>query len=419
VRAPYLRRTAQIRRVRRVLDRKKFCALTGSALIVVGTIACGQKGPPLPPLVLVPAPPVVTADRRGTSIDVGFTVPNANDDGSRPANIARIDIFAINGPAAGMTDVEMIKRGARVASVAVKSPRDPSDTVKAGESTDVLEAPEGNGLDQGAASTVTEQITASMLQPGNSGSRAAPLAVPLLGPSEGAFVRTYIGVGVDKRGRLGRFSKRVTVPLAVAPPKPSQPTITYNESKITVRWSPPPSERTVDATHLSSRPLDSPSAALTYNVYDSETGARLTQTPIKALEFEDTRIEWGATRCYAVRAVKAIGASTLESEAGEPQCEKLVDTFAPSAPKGLNAVSSEGAVSLIWEANAEPDVAGYYVLRGQPGGHLDRLTPTPIPESSFLDSTATRGVRFVYAVVAVDKAGNISAQSERVEETAR
>jgi hypothetical protein len=373
--------------------------------------------------VLLPSPPVVTADRRGSSIDVGFTVPNANDDGSRPANIARIDIFAINSAATGLTDLELIKRGRRVASVAVKSPRNPNDTVEAGESTDVLEPPEGKGLDQGAASTVTEQITASMLKPGDANvsrpQRATPGAVPLLGPSASAFVRTYIGVGVDKRGRLGRFSKRVTVPLALAPPTPSQPTITYNESKITIRWSPPASAPAADTWLLPSRPLGSAPAALAYHVYDSETGVRLTSTPVKDLEYEDSRIEWGATRCYAIRAVEAIGNSTLESEAGEPRCEKLVDTFAPAAPKGLNAVSSDGAISLIWEANAEPDLGGYYVLRAQAGGHLERITPMPIAEASFLDSNVPRGLRFVYAVVAVDKAGNVSAQSERVEETAR
>jgi hypothetical protein len=387
----------------------------------VGSLACGQKGPPLPPLVLLPAPPVVTADRRGTSVDVGFTVPNANDDGSRPANIARIDIFAINGAGAGMTDLELVRRGTRVASVPVKSPKDPNETVGAGESTDVLEPPEGKGLDQGAVSAVTEQIAALTLARSDAAvsGRRNGAAAPLLGPSEAGFVRTYIGVGVDKRGRLGRFSKRVTVPLAMAPPRPSRPTIKYNETKITVSWQPPAAEEAVEPSLLPSRPLGSPSGTLAYNVYDSDTGARLTQAPVRDLAFEDSRIEWGATRCYAVRAVKTIGASTLESEMGDPQCEKLVDTFAPAPPKGLNAVSSEGAINLIWETSMEPDIAGYYVLRGKPGAHLERITPTPVADASFLDSHVPAGVRFVYAVEAVDKAGNVSAQSEPVEETAR
>jgi fibronectin type 3 domain-containing protein len=156
-----------------------------------------------------------------------------------------------------------------------------------------------------------------------------------------------------------------------------------------------------------------------YNVYDSATGVRLTSAPVEAPEYEDSRIEWGATRCYAVRAVEVIGQSAVESEAGEPRCEKLVDTFAPAAPKGLSAVSTDGAINLIWEPNAEADLAGYDVLRGRlPEARMERLTEAPIPDTSFLDNVQT-GVRFVYVVVAVDKAGNRSAPSNRAEESAR
>jgi fibronectin type 3 domain-containing protein len=96
-----------------------------------------------------------------------------------------------------------------------------------------------------------------------------------------------------------------------------------------------------------------------------------------------------------------------------------VDTFPPAPPKGLSAVSTAGAINLIWEANAEADLAGYHVLRAQlPDTRLIRVTSTPIQDASFLDNVQP-GARFVYAVTAVDKAGNISEPSNRVEETAR
>src|SRR5262249_26396639 len=152
--------TQRRRTTQRSRRRKIFSAISVLIVVSASSIACGQKGPPLPPLVLSPEPPVIIADRRGSTIDVGFTVPSANSDGSRPANIARIDIFAINGPTATLSDLDLIKRGTRVASVPVKSPRNPSETVEAGEPADVLEAPEGKGLDQGAVSTVAEPITA-------------------------------------------------------------------------------------------------------------------------------------------------------------------------------------------------------------------------------------------------------------------
>ena len=50
-----------------------------------------------------------------------------------------------------------------------------------------------------------------------------------------------------------------------------------------------------------------------------------------------------------------------------------------------------------------------------------QLTPAPIKETTFRDTTVSAGVRYVYVVVAVDTATpqNVSAQSNRVEETAR
>ena len=74
-----------------------------SALIVVSLcfmVACGKKGPPLPPLVKLPvAPAELTAARRADTVDLQFTVPSANTDSSRPANVARVDVYGFTGPA--------------------------------------------------------------------------------------------------------------------------------------------------------------------------------------------------------------------------------------------------------------------------------------------------------------------------------
>src|SRR5690606_2155465 len=111
----------------------------------------------------------------------------------------------------------------------------------------------------------------------------------------------------------------------------------------------------------------------------------------------------------------------LESTLSPATCHTPVDTFPPLAPTGLTAVGSEGGVSLIWEPNAETDVVGYLVLRGQPGEALRPLMETPVAETTYRDTTAAAGVMYVYAVVAVDNAtpGNVSPESNRVQEAAR
>jgi fibronectin type 3 domain-containing protein len=128
---------------------------------------------------------------------------------------------------------------------------------------------------------------------------------------------------------------------------------------------------------------------------------------------------WGEKRCYTVRTAENVGGFTIESEAPPPRCDTLVDTFAPAAPKAVAGIPSEGAINLIWEPNAEKDLAGYLVLRAKaPSQTFEPLTPAPIQETSFKDAVQG-GVQYVYVVKAVDRAGNPSPPSAPVAETAR
>ena len=99
--------------------------------------------------------------------------------------------------------------------------------------------------------------------------------------------------------------------------------------------------------------------------------------------------------------------ATIESEAPPPTCETLVDTFPPAAPKDLKSISGEGAINLIWEPNArEGSRRLHRVARRRAGGkRSSRSPPAPIVEPSFKDNVQP-GIAYVYAVRAVDRAGN-------------
>ena len=137
-----------------------------AVLVACGcAVACGKEGPPLPPLVRIPAAPEeLSAERRGGSVGVRLVVPSANTDGTRPADIERVDIYAVTGPAAP-TDDQLVKQATRVGSVDVKAPRDPDATVDADEPVSDVDAPEGPGVDQGASASFTEQLTSDAFKP--------------------------------------------------------------------------------------------------------------------------------------------------------------------------------------------------------------------------------------------------------------
>lgn len=395
-------------------------------MVVVG---CGKKGPPLPPLVKLPSAPAnFSAERRGGRVDLQFEVPAANTDNSRPANIARVEVYAMTS-AQPVAEDQIIKEGTRVATVAVKAPKNPNDTIAEDESPADMATPEGAGLDQGALAHASETLTAEALTPvapkrDKSSNREPALEPfgPLLPPSETPLVRAYVAVGVSSRDRKGAPSRRLPVPLIPPPPAPSTPQVTYDEKAIAITWRPVAGAARIQppaaAGELDSRPIGPPAPATVYTVYDAKTNARLTSAPVTEPLFSDPRIVWGEERCYTIRAQRATGDLKIESDAPPPACATLVDTFAPAPPANLYSSPAAGAISLIWDANREPDLAGYIVLRGSSVETLAPLFNDVMTETTFRD-TVQPGVRFTYAVIAVDRAGNRSAPSKPVEEAAR
>lgn len=389
--------------------KRSLVSISALALMATAPMACGKKGPPLPPFARVPAAPAeIAAERRGHTVDVRFAVPGANMDGSRPANVQRVEIYALNGPKVA-TEVEVLKSGTRVGTIDVKAPRDPNETVDVDEPDSDMQPPEGPGLDQGATARVRDLLSDAAL-------------------SGEATTRTYVGVGITTRGRRGPVSKATAVPLGPAPDAPAQPSLSYDETTIALSWTPldpPPAAEGGEAPTLAYHVYDvspAPPSSTTARGGENPGGGqppRLTDTALAQPTYTDTRITWDAQRCYVVRSVRTYGDLVVEGDPSEPRCATLKDTFPPAPPTGVTAVASEGSINLIWTPNNEGDLAGYRVLRATlPSGELTLITPATITESSFADAVKA-GARYAYAVHAVDSAGNASAPSDRVEETAR
>ena len=101
---------------------------------------------------------------------------------------------------------------------------------------------------------------------------------------------------------------------------------------------------------------------------------------------------------------------TVRDEAGlsaSATSTVTIDTNPPAAPTGLAAeIARTGAptadVRLTWNANTEPDLAGYRVSRDGA-----ELTTDPVRDPRHLDPGRPEGVAH-YSVMAVDRAGNVS-----------
>ncbi|RMF24244.1 MAG: fibronectin type III domain-containing protein, partial [Bacteroidetes bacterium] len=131
-------------------------------------------------------------------------------------------------------------------------------------------------------------------------------------------------------------------------------------------------------------------------------------------EWLDRHIREGQERHYFLRSV---GKNGRRSRPSDTLSVLLPDESPPSPPKNLRAVASEGAVTLTWDPNPEPDLAGYVVERSASADHRTRLRlHTPLLRvPSFVDSLPPQSqTTYGYVVIAEDRAGNQSLPSEMV-----
>jgi hypothetical protein len=401
-------------------------------------VSCGKKGPPLAPFSDLPAAVTdLSARQVGGELIFQFTVPAANADGRKPANLERVELYVHTSRLRVPSDY--VREGRLAGSVKVQQPPPPDE----GKPSPV---PAETGVEQGGRASITAMpdfFVPPVLRRPAVAAAASPAPLfsdgggPLLSPRPPASeTRVFVVVGVNRRGRAGAPSSVLELPIVTPPPAPTDLTVSYTEQAIVLAWTPPSLESrrpiqdpTPRAGALGSRPLVTFGSARAYNVYEvmrrpdgtdpdplqaAAVQTPLNQSPLTETRFEDARMEFGAERCFHVRTREMVGTFVVESAGSRMTCVTPIDTFPPAPPRNLIGVVSEGAVNLLWDPNADTDLAGYQVLRGEGAGEkLQPLTKTPISVTTYRDTTVQGGMMYVYAVVAIDKAGNVSAQSNR------
>ena len=198
------------------------------------------------------------------------------------------------------------------------------------------------------------------------------------------------------------------------------PSLVYNVYRIKI--SEETGEGTTEATQegpaepiqaeLPAAPRDEASSASREEL----SATPLNTTPLTGTRFIDRTMDWGEVYVYEVRAMvePPLGSGLRESVGARSTPIEAIDTFPPAAPSDLQVVRAGSQVRLQWRATADTDLLGYRIYRHSlpmpptVDDTWDVLTPAPVGSTRFLDSTTESGVRYVYAVVSVDKMGNTS-----------
>jgi len=333
--------------------------------------SCGRKGPLLPPLVRVPqAIQDLALRQRGRQIILTWTNPSAYVDGNPLASVSEVEIWMAEERKDSKGGMSMDDFRGRAKLLAKVKPGQPAAT------------PRDGGPDTGLSYAYIPESA-----------------------GEGTMILTFALRAQDARKRVSEFSEPRSITVRTMPDPPRGLRAVVFADHIEVRWESAEAKTGAAAA----------AETFGYNIYRAEEkapAAVLNPSPVKEQEYHDSDIVFGRTYRYFIRTAAVSPPPQAESEDSETVEVEAKDSFPPAAPMGLTAVAGSGLIALSWEAGPEPDLAGYRVWRKEETqGQFVLLQELGATDNSYSDSRVEKNRRYVYAITAVDTAGNESPKS--------
>lgn len=356
-------------------------------LVLLFALACGKKGPPTPPVPVIPrSVSDLAVLQRGKNVVLSWAYPSLSTSGVNLGNIRRILVYRVREelPAslagrdpklAGESEPGAPIEPALFSRVPLLTPQ---QFVKLRDRIDVISGADLPGYTAGGKILYTDLV----------GVRT----------SDDRPVRYTYAVVTEGEAARSDLSNLITIVPVEVPSPPTGIAAKSEPEGVSLSWQKPSG---TEATFAG------------YNIYRfppigdiSELGLPVNSEPVKETAFRDTP-PLGTYR-YKVTAVAATGPPRIESDATQSVLVEFVDLVPPPLPAGLSVLSESDAVRLLWEAVPAPDLAGYRIFRTE---ETERklLTPQLLTETLFRDDTIVRGTSYVYSVTSVDKNGNESA----------
>jgi hypothetical protein len=204
-------------------------------------------------------------------------------------------------------------------------------------------------------------------------------------------VRTFSIVVDTTSGKTSKVSNTVSITPVEVPGKVANIHTVVDQRLITLTWS---------------KPQEHPELANGYVVTRTDRPAEA----VSDTEYVDSFFQRGKTVTYQVTPIRRQGDRTIAGIGTESTPVLMEDQTPPQVPTGLDIVVSDNAAHLTWEANAETDLAGYYVFRSaRPEGPFKLVSNGVITPNYFVDPDYKTGT--YYSVSAVDEFWNESRRS--------
>jgi len=349
--------------------------LLAAGILTGGTlVGCGKKGPPSPPIRILPASAQGVKVRQiGTAVEIAAIVSEVRTDGSplgpgMQVRVMRLPTTETLRPEA-VSPRYLLRQFEKEAKVVARLGGEELGLAAPGGRLRVRDADAVSGVHAGVRSRFL-----------------------------------YGVVVVDADGKRSPLHPPVSIEVLEPPPAPVDLKAEVAEGEVRLAWS-------------SGGPMKEP----LYNIYrkgareEIDPEAPLNPKPLPATSFVDTTFHYGEEYVYVARSLAAAGMPFRESVDSAGVEVRPLDRFPPAAPTGLAATAEGSVIKLYWFPNTELDLGGYRIDRREapdaPPLPLGEVGPA---ETSYIDSTARAGVRYYYTVAAFDLASprNESARSD-------
>lgn len=233
----------------------------------------------------------------------------------------------------------------------------------------------------------------------------------------------------NRKGRSAGLSNAATVLAGEAPHSVEGLKAEMHKQGVVLNWTP---DGETAAVRLQRKLLTPPATKTQHDALspapEAINATLLVEEGAAQGRAMDTTIRRGETYEYRAQRVSRVDVEgkTLElaGEISAPIDIEAKDVFPPAVPTGLAAVATTGenggapAIDLSWQAELDPQLAGYVVYRREGDGEWLRISPaTPAIAPAFHDADVQAGHAYRYAVSAVDKNGHESARSAEAGET--
>ncbi|MGC8548193.1 MAG: fibronectin type III domain-containing protein [Acidobacteriaceae bacterium] len=361
------------------------CGVALAALVT----GCALESAPLPPSLHIPMPVSnLTAARAGDAVTLAWTMPERT------------------------TDKVLLEGGQRV-EICRLGNADPDS-----QSNDKKEAP-------------CDEAGNVILQPGARGSFVDHLPAGL--EAGAPRLLTYAVRVYGPYKRVAGYSNRATVVAGAAPPAVGAVVAQTRADGVVLKWQPrapePNMEMRMVRTLVEAKPQPKREKISSEKISMTGAGPAERQVLEVSLAQQDAGQALDKDAAldhvyqYVLQRVVRLRVDGATAELGGAKSAAVTvdakDVFPPSVPQDLAAVADAeaGAIDLSWEPSPQADTAGYIVYRREAGGAWQRISGAKLVTApAWTDKTAQPGVRYAYAVAAVDRDGNQSARSAPVEE---